>query len=402
MIKYYFTILMSLAFALSTVGQVSDSSQSRYKNSADNLLSRNVGLLFGGYGEAHYNQPINNGTFNNGTLDVHRIVMLFGYNFNNRTQFVTEIEFEHVKEVYVEQAFLQYKVNNFLNLRGGLMLVPMGIINEYHEPVTFNGVERPLVDKYIAPTTWRELGVGFTGNVLPLSIKYQAYVVNGFNSFDGQANVSGKNGFRKGRQKGGESFMSALNFAGKVEYYGIRGLNLGVSGYVGKTQSTLYNGISKEDEFAVATADSSVLHMAMLGMDFRYSYSGFQLRGQFYYTNIGNSSQYNSFTITEDGKHNDVGRAMIGYYAEIGYNVLRFSKSKKQLVPFVRYEYLDRHHMVNADTQRNYAYQVTNMTTGLSLHLTKGTVVKADIQFLKDGEDEAFSHVFNAGIGVWF
>ena len=80
-----------------------------------------------------------------------RMVLLFGYKFNDKVQFVTEIELEHVEEVYVEQAFLQYSLNDHVNLRGGLMLVPMGIINEYHEPTTFNGVDRPSVDKSIVP-----------------------------------------------------------------------------------------------------------------------------------------------------------------------------------------------------------------------------------------------------------
>jgi hypothetical protein len=124
-----------------------------YTNSADNLLLNDNRLVIGGYGEVHYNQPLDGKVFNNGNLDVHRIVMLLGYNFSDKTQFVSELEFEHVKEVYVEQAFLQHKINSALNFRGGLMLVPMGITNEYHEPTTFNGVERPLIDQYIVPTT---------------------------------------------------------------------------------------------------------------------------------------------------------------------------------------------------------------------------------------------------------
>ena len=96
----------------------------------------NTGVTMGGYGEITYNQP--EGL--NGELDVQRLVLLFGYKFNDRTQFITEIEFEHVEEVFVEQAFLNYSLNDNINLRGGLMLVPMGIINEYHEPTTFNGV----------------------------------------------------------------------------------------------------------------------------------------------------------------------------------------------------------------------------------------------------------------------
>lgn len=161
-----------------------------YINSAEKMLMTNGHLKIGGYGEVHYNQPMSSDVMKNGTLDVHRFVMMMGYQFNDRLQFVTELEFEHVKEFYVEQAFLQYKLNKFINLRGGLILTPMGIVNEYHEPTAFNGVERPQIDNNISPTTWREVGFGITGVILPASLKYQAYVMNGFNSFDiGRAHV---------------------------------------------------------------------------------------------------------------------------------------------------------------------------------------------------------------------
>ena len=123
-----------------------------------------------------YNQELSQHNMVTGELDVHRMVLLFGYKFNDRTQFFTEIEYEHVQEVYVEQAFLDFKINNYIHFRGGLMLIPMGIVNEYHEPPGFNGVERPLVDKYIVPTTWREIGVGFTGNLPTATLKYQLYI----------------------------------------------------------------------------------------------------------------------------------------------------------------------------------------------------------------------------------
>jgi hypothetical protein len=112
------------------------------------------------------------------------------------------------------------------NFKGGLLLIPMGIVNEYHEPTTFNGVERPLIENRITPTTWREIGFGITGTVLPASLKYQAYVVNGFNGYDGDANLTGSKGFRSGRQKGAESYISSPSFTGKIEYFGIRGLNM--------------------------------------------------------------------------------------------------------------------------------------------------------------------------------
>lgn len=394
-------ILMLLVGGLYAMAQNNDNSPNQYTNSADNLLTQNSKLLVGGYGEVHYNQPLSGDTYNNGKLDVHRVVMLLGYNFNEKTQFITEIEYEHVKEVYVEQAFLQYKLNNAINFRGGLMLVPMGIINEYHEPTTFNGVERPLVDNTITPTTWREIGFGITGTILPASLKYQAYIMNGFNGYDGSAKLSGAKGMRSGRQKGAESFVSSPNFAGKIEYFGIRGLNLGVSAYLGKTQSKLYNGIDKNDDAAIAMADSSVVGISMLGLDARYSISGLQLRGQLYYASLSNTDEYNVFT-ANDGSLNDVGSAMIGYYAEAAYNVFRTVDTELQLLPFVRYEFLNTHSSVENNIAKNAAYEKTAITTGLTLALTKGAVVKTDIQFVKNAATDTYAKTFSAGIGVMF
>ena len=245
--KNIFTIAAILLITFSVSAQ---EEQNQYSNTAEKLLATEGKLTIGGYGEVHFNQGFGEDTRSNGKLDVHRMVTLFGYRFNERTQFVTEIEYEHIKEVYVEQAFLQYKINSFMNFRAGLMLIPMGIVNEYHEPVAFNGVERPLVDKYIVPSTWREIGFGLTGNILPASLKYQLYVVNGFNGFDGSAHLGGSNGLRKGRQKGAESFISSPNIAAKIDFFGVKSLNIGVAGYFGKTQSSLYNGIDKDDDAA--------------------------------------------------------------------------------------------------------------------------------------------------------
>ncbi len=381
--------------------QGTDSISNLYKNSADNLLVNDSKLVVGGYGEVHYNQDLDQSTYNNGSLDVHRVVMLFGYNFNEKIQFISELEYEHVKEFYVEQAFLQYKLNNSIRFRGGLMLVPMGIVNEYHEPTTFNGVERPFIDKYIAPTTWREIGVGITGNILPASLKYQAYLMNGFNGFDGSGNFNGKNGLRSGRQKGAESYISSPNIATKVEYYGIRGLNIGLSGYFGKTQSTLYDGVDKDDASAIAMADSSVVGITMFGLDVRYNLKGIQLRGQYYHSSLSNTDEYNKFT-AEEGEFNDLGSSMVGYYAEAGYNILRTVETKIQLVPFVRYEYINTHNSVESNISKNLAYKKTAITTGLTLTLTKGAVAKTDLQFVKNADNNEFVKTLNVGIGVMF
>ncbi len=379
-----------------------ETNNSLTQNASQRMISSEKKLTIGGYGQIDYNQPFGNDQMQNGKLDVHRLVLLFGYNFNKKLSFVTEIEIEHVKEVYVEQAFLNYAVNTYFNVRGGLMLIPMGIINEYHEPTTFNGVERPLIDKYIAPTTWREIGLGFTGTIPEVSMRYQAYMVNGFSSYNGSANLSGNNGLRKGRQKGAESFISTPNIAARVEFYGLLGLNLGLSGYFGKTQSTLYNGLNKDDKIGIAVADSSVVGISMIGFDARYERKGIQLRGQFYYNMFSNTNQYNAYT-ADGNAPNDLGSAQYGYYVEAAYNVFQsIEKIKTTLTPFVRYSNYDTHYNVVDGITKNDAYQVDIITTGLGYKLVPGVAIKADVQFIKSKADSKSSNTFNAGIGVWF
>ncbi len=398
------TLLISGLLLLAIILKAqTDSLQYSFQNSADRMITNDRRLTLGGYGEVHYNQPLSSDTKNIGNLDVHRVVLLVGYKFNDRTQFITEIEFEHVKEVYVEQAFIQYKINKSINFRAGLLLIPMGVINEYHEPTTFNGVERPLVDKYISPTTWREIGLGLSGNIFPAYLKYQVYLVNGFNGYDGSAKLDGKNGLRKGRQKGAESFISAPNFSGKLEFYGVRGLNIGLSGYYGNTQTTLYQGIGKNENESITKADSSVVGVSMVGLDARHSIKGLELRGQYYYTNLSNTGQYNMFTANEEGLPNNLGSSMLGYYVEVGYNVFRpFDKIKTALIPFVRYESYNTQNSVEEGITINKAYNNTLITTGLTWRMAKGAVLKADMQFLKSETDSKYATVFNAGFGVMF
>ncbi|MBI9066984.1 MAG: hypothetical protein JEZ09_06805 [Salinivirgaceae bacterium] len=398
-----FSVLFSIA-------QTTDSS-SVYSNIATKLMNSDSRLTIGGYGEVHYNQSLNSDVKNLGKLDVHRMVMLFGYKFNERTKFVTELEFEHVKEVYVEQAFLDYRINSFLNLRAGLMLVPMGIVNEYHEPTTFFGVERPLIDGAIAPTTWREIGIGLTGNIASASFKYQAYVMNGFNGYtlDDGGKFKGSNGLRSGRQKGAESYMSSPTIAARAEYYGIRGLNIGASGYFGKSQSELFGGIDMANDSLVAIADSSVINIAMLGIDARYTFEGLYVRGQFYLTKLGNTDQYNTFTakiktdaVTGVKTNEGLGNTMIGYYAEVGYNVLKTTSYKSELIPFIRYSNYNMHASVENGFSKNKAYNINAITAGIGWKMARGAMFKADMQFYKNEATDEYSKTINAGVAVMF
>ena len=366
-------------------------------NTAERMMQDEDRLTVGGYAQIDYNQPVGGGTYNSGGLDVHRMVLMFGYKFNDKVQFVSEVEFEHVKEVFVEQAFLQYEILPWLKFRGGLMLIPMGIINEFHEPSTFNGVERPNLDKYIVPTTWREIGAGFSGVFPSAALSYQIYLTNGFKSYDEGATLSGANGFRKGRQKGAESFMNAPNLALKVNYFGISGLQLGFSTYTGLTQSNLYNGIEKSDVSAVAMADSSVVGLTMLGADARYNRGGFQARAQLNYGWVSNSGTYNDFT------GSDLGSALSGWYAEVAYDVLHsVERFESELIPFVRFEQYNTHATVEGTINLNPALNRTDLTLGLGWRMVKGAMLKLDYQIFKNKGPADPQHQVNAGVAVWF
>ena len=348
----------------------------------NNLLSTEKGLSIGGYGEITYNNI--EGSSTPAEIDVQRLVMLFAYKFDDRTSFVTEIEYEHVKEVYVEQAFINYAVADGVNLRGGLMLVPMGIINEYHEPTTFNGVERPSLDSKIVPTTWREMGIGVSGRINNASIRYQAYLMNGFLSYGESHKLRGSDGLRKGRQKGAESVGSDANFAGRIEYYGLPKLKLGVSYYAGNTQTT------------APEISNTQIGLSMIGLDYRYINGKLSSRGQFISASLKDTEAYNL------AGNKDLGSVMGGYYIEGAYNLLPLD-SRQKLDLFLRYENFNTHQKTAGDLIVNDAFHRNETTFGLSYHLASGAVFKADYQSkgtAVEGSDAIGQ--FNIGLGVFF
>jgi len=117
-----------------------------------------------GYGELHYNNlsaqdPVHDVDM----IDFHRFVLFFGHQFNDKTRFYSEFELEHSLagdgapgEVELEQAFIEFDLQPGLHARAGLFLIPVGLINETHEPPTFYGVERNNVESIIVPSTWWE------------------------------------------------------------------------------------------------------------------------------------------------------------------------------------------------------------------------------------------------------
>lgn len=386
-----FTILLaSITYAQTAQDSITFNPQKQL-NAAQRLLSGNYGeaVTVGVYGELTYNQPEGD----NGELDVQRLVLLFGYKFNDKTQFVTEVEFEHVEEVFIEQAFINYAVAPNVSLRGGLMLVPMGIVNEYHEPTTFNGVERPSVDNAIVPTTWREIGVGVTGRFNDISLGYQAYVFNGFQSVNGTKRLGGKSGLRNGRQKGIKSTINTPNLSTKLDYYGIPGLRLGLSGYFGRTQA--------EDD--VDMIDGSDIGITMIGVDARYAYQRFTARGQFIHASLSDTEDYNNLYYDLTANPNEgLGSSLQGWYVEAAYNLLPQNNAQR-LFAFARYEQYDTHADTAGALLQNDAYNRNDLTTGLSYHIAPGVVLKGDYQFRdNDQSGSDVANRLNFGIGVWF
>ena len=148
-----------------------------------NAQAANSQTTIGGYGEINYNN-YDDGERSD-VADLKRFVLFFGHKFSDRVRLYSELEVEHAfiaggdgtsGEVAMEQAFVQYAFGEATNLRAGLMLIPSGMLNEYHEAPVFNGVERNEVETRIVPSTWRELGLALQGNVLN-GLEYNAGIV---------------------------------------------------------------------------------------------------------------------------------------------------------------------------------------------------------------------------------
>ncbi|MBT8081107.1 MAG: OprO/OprP family phosphate-selective porin [Gammaproteobacteria bacterium] len=184
-----------------------------------------------GYGELHYNN-ISAASGDTDEIDFHRFVLFFGHEFTNRIRFFSEFELEHSLagdgkpgEVELEQAYVEYSLDDDMHARTGLFLVPVGILNETHEPPTFYGVERNDVESIIIPSTWWEAGVGIRGN-LDNGLSWDAAIHSGL-----AMPTEGGSAFRvrSGRQKVAEAIASDMAATLRLRYTGIAGLDLSAS-----------------------------------------------------------------------------------------------------------------------------------------------------------------------------
>ena len=183
----------------------------------------------GGYGELHYNNHnSDNSTKSKNEFDLHRFVLFVGHEYNDKIRFFSEFEIEHsiagegkAGEVEVEQAYIEWDYTDGHRAKAGVFLIPVGILNETHEPPTFYGAERNPIEKNIIPSTWWEGGVMFSGE-LAEGLSYDAAAHSGL-----YINPSaGKYKIRDGRQKVGKAKGDDLAYTARLKYTGIPGLEL--------------------------------------------------------------------------------------------------------------------------------------------------------------------------------
>jgi cell division protein FtsB len=351
------------------------------------------GLSIGGYGEAlyqGYSSTRDDGTPSGRTdeLDFLRAIFYFGYKFNDRWLFNSEIEYEHASsgaegEVSVEFAYIDHLYRPELNFRFGLVLVPMGFLNELHEPTVFLGARRPDVERVIIPSTWRENGVGVFGDVGPWS--YRSYVINGFDGSGFSAS-----GLRGGRQKGSKAAAEDFAWVGRLDYTGTPGLLAGVSAYLGDSGQGI-TGPGGE-EIGVGTT----IYEGHL----EWKWRGLELRGLATRAEVDDVRELNAaLGLTGDGS---VGEELEGYYLQLGYDLLaRSAAGERALIPYLRYESYDTQSEVPDGFSRDPARDVESWTLGVAYRPIDRLIFKLDYLDYTDGADTAVDQL-NVALGYVF
>ncbi len=330
---------------------------------ASKVYYASKGLSIGGYGELTYENQLQAGTDQS---DLRRVVLYAGYRFSPLVVFNAEIEFEHAgKEVHVEFAYLDLLFTRSFRLRVGSLLLPVGIINEMHEPAFYAGVNRPEPERVIIPTTWNENGVGAHGELGRL--RYKAYLVTGLDPIAGQASAG--SWLRGARSEGGES--RAESWAGVLALSGDLGpVTLGGSFYRGGSGQGEKAADGSAIRGTVTLAEGHAL-LAWRGLGVR----ALGVRGT-----LGDAGAIS----TRLGLSGDqvLGSRVVGAYAEASYDLLPLllPGSEQSLAPFVRYEYLDLHAGVPAGGIRDPALETDAWVGGLTWKLLPTVVLKADVQ----------------------
>ena len=341
---------------------------------------------FSGYMDFHFNKEEGQ----DGVLDFHRFVLLFNHSFSQRIRFVGELELEHAVvegleekgELELEQAYVDFLLRRSFNVRAGMLLMPLGIINERHEPPVFNGVERPFVDTVIIPTTWFDVGAGVHGEI-GRGIRYRAFVTAPLDALE----FSADEGIRGGRQKGSEANVRNFAFTGRAEYVAIPDLTLGAGFWTG------------DSSFSAPRLDTSVW---VAEADARYQRGRLELRGQFADVGISDAGPLNDAIERLTGVSPNIARRLRGFYGEAGYRVWD-AGSPRDLVAFLRYENFDTQYRMPDGFLPLKEFDRDAWVLGATYYPDPDVAVKIDYIWLRNQSDVIGApNSFNVGLGWWF
>lgn len=371
-----FTLSILLLFISASVFAQQTSEDSINNNS----LSKSSTTI-GGYGNAFYQRNNNLGT---SKIDLERFVLFTGHKFNDKVSFFSELEVEDAKvnggepggEVSIEQAYLKFNLNANQYIVAGLFLPRIGILNESHLPNTFNGNERNYVETFVLPSTWRELGVGLYGNLNNLPVSYSVGLINGLNS----SGFEHGTGLVDGRAEGRNASANNLAITAALQYFH-GNFRAQLSGYYGGTV-----GESKRK------ADSLGLNSGIFGTpvaigegDVMYSNGGFSTRALATIVSIPDAADINRAFA------NNTPQTEYGAYVEFAYDLL-YSNNRphtKQFILFVRDERFDLNYKVPVNGIYDGTLNQNHIVTGLSYLPNKNVVIKADVRFIKTGNQNA-------------
>ncbi len=357
---------------------------------ASKVYRAGQGVSIGGYGEFLYQNfapERQDGSASEAVdrLDALRAVFYFGYKFDDHFLFNSEVEFEHGStseegSVSLEFAYVDWRFRGLegrTGLRGGLLLIPMGFINEQHEPPTYLGALRPETEQRIIPTTWRENGLGLFGAAGDFD--WRAYVVSGLDAIgDGpEGGGFGAGGLRGGRQSGSKALAENFAAVGRVDWPGVPGLVLGTSGYYGGS------GQGADDPLAPGETITAATFIVEGHAGFRAR--GLDLRGLFAVATVGDVPSLNAargLTGMES-----IGERLTGWYVQAGYDVLRAMRTNVQILPYVRFESIDTQAAVPEAFAADPATDSDLFTIGAQVLPIPNVAGKADYVFRSNGSD---------------
>jgi len=356
------------------------------------------GLSIGGYGEMFYRNYVDDttrvrtGQFSDSfetqklsnEMDFLRAVLYVGYKFSDRIVFNSEIEIEHADEIFLEFATLDFFWQDWANIKTGLMLLPVGWLNEYHEPTTYYGVHRPDVERFLIPSTWRENGVGLFGSWGEL-LHYKLYGVNGLRG----SNFSTA-GIRSGRQKGSKALANDLAVVGRLDFTPTENLILGGSFYVGNS--------GQGEEGAGGRLPGA--RTTLFDVHGQWQWRGLHLRGL--YTMIFQDDAAELTGAIDPSAPFSIANAMLGGYAEAAYDLWQwFGGEDRRLEPFYRFEYYDTQWQVPSGFSRDKTKAIFSHTVGMQWKPIPNVVLKADYRNRRP-DDGRIADEFNMGMGYIF